>query len=93
VHASHARAPLLGDRDYDGEARLVLPDGSVMALDRIALHCARVTVPLPSGEPVAIDDAIPDALTAIWRALGGAAEAWDTARTCVVDGSSPSPSS
>lgn len=44
VHASHAGAPLLGDRDYGGSRTLVLPSGSVIALDRIALHCAHVRV-------------------------------------------------
>ena len=49
VHASHAGAPLLGDRDYGGATRVTLPDGRVVALARIALHAARVTVPDARG--------------------------------------------
>ena len=44
VHASHAGAPLLGDRDYGGPTRWTLKSGKSVTLDRIALHCARVTV-------------------------------------------------
>jgi len=45
IHAAHAGAPLLGDRDYGGPVRTTLPNGRVVALARIALHAARVTVP------------------------------------------------
>ena len=45
VHASHAGAPLLGDRDYGGPTRATLAGGRVVSLARIALHAARVTVP------------------------------------------------
>ena len=71
VHASHAGSPLLGDRDYGGPRRLVLPSGKVLALDRIALHCAEVRVlGLDLRAP------IPDELRAWWRALGGNDDAW-----------------
>jgi 23S rRNA pseudouridine1911/1915/1917 synthase len=71
VHASHAGSPLLGDRDYGGPRRLVLPSGKVLALDRIALHCAEVHVlGLDLRAPV------PDELRAWWRALGGNDDAW-----------------
>lgn len=74
VHAAHAGAPLLGDRVYGGPARLTLPTGRVLSLDRIALHAARITLPsLVATSP------IPAALQEIWLSLGGDASAWDTA--------------
>lgn len=86
VHASHAGAPLFGDRDYRGPTRLTLPGGAVIALDRVALHAARVTVPGPDGEALVVSAPIPDALLAAWGSLGGAAEAWNTAVSCDVIG-------
>ncbi|MDB4933697.1 MAG: Ribosomal large subunit pseudouridine synthase [Labilithrix sp.] len=79
VHASHAGAPLLGDRDYGGPSRLTLPDGRVVALARIALHAARVTVPDARGEPLVAEAPVPDALKAAWTALGGADGSWNDA--------------
>lgn len=72
VHASHAGAPLLGDRDYGGPRTLVLASGKVLRLERIALHCARVQLPgsLDVRAPV------PDELRSWWRALGGDDGAW-----------------
>lgn len=84
LHASHAGAPLLGDRDYGGPPRLVLPSGRVISLTRIALHCARVRVPRAEGEPVEVLAPIPPDLTSLWEALGGEPEAWDQALSCVV---------
>ena len=52
VHASHAGAPLLGDRDYGGAARVTLAGGRTVALARIALHAARVSVPDAHGQPL-----------------------------------------
>jgi 23S rRNA pseudouridine1911/1915/1917 synthase len=82
VHASHAGAPLLGDRVYGGPTRLSLASGRVVALDRVALHAARVTVPRASGEPLTILSPVPPALAALWLSLGGADTAWDIAVTC-----------
>ena len=82
VHASHAGAPLLGDRVYGGPTRLSLASGRVVALDRVALHAARVTVPRVGGEPLTILSPVPAALTALWLSLGGADTAWDIAVTC-----------
>jgi RluA family pseudouridine synthase len=82
VHASHAGAPLLGDRVYGGSARLTLASGRVVALDRVALHAARVTVPRARGGPLTIVSPIPEALAELWLSLGGAPSAWDTAVTC-----------
>ncbi|MDB4943667.1 MAG: Ribosomal large subunit pseudouridine synthase [Labilithrix sp.] len=84
VHASHAGAPLLGDRDYGGASRLTLASGAVVALARIALHAARVVVPGADDAPLVATAPVPAELTRAWRELGGAAEAWDTAVACSV---------
>ena len=72
VHASHAGAPLLGDRDYGGPTRWTLKSGKSVTLARIALHCARVTV---EGLE-AISSEIPETLRAWWAAAGGEDGAW-----------------
>jgi 23S rRNA pseudouridine1911/1915/1917 synthase len=73
VHAAHAGTPLLGDRHYGGAARVVLEDGSVVALRRTMLHCARVSVPVPGGgHALRFEAAPPLDLLAAWSALGGA---------------------
>jgi 23S rRNA-/tRNA-specific pseudouridylate synthase len=84
VHASHAKIPLLGDRDYGGATRLTLAGGRVVALSRIALHCARVAV-----EEIVATAPIPEDLAAAWTALGGAPEAWEKAVSCVISGEPP----
>lgn len=66
VHASHAGAPLLGDRVYGAPARVTLPSGKVLSFDRIALHAARVTI-----FSSVIDAPIPALLRETWGALGG----------------------
>lgn len=81
VHASHAKLPLLGDRDYGGPTRLTLAGGRSVSLARIALHCARVAI-----EDLVAEAPIPEELSKLWSALGGEAGAWDTARTCEVPG-------
>jgi 23S rRNA pseudouridine1911/1915/1917 synthase len=79
VHASHAGAPLLGDRAYGGPPRLTLPGGRVLSLDRIALHCARVAAcGLDAVAPV------PPDLASIWSSLGGDAAAWERAASIEV---------
>jgi 23S rRNA-/tRNA-specific pseudouridylate synthase len=85
VHASHAGAPLVGDRDYGGPVRVTLPNGSIVALARIALHAARVRVPDAAGEPLVASAPIPAELERIWSALGGAPEAWDRAVSCELE--------
>lgn len=84
LHASHAGAPLLGDRDYGGPSRVTTGDGRIVAVDRIALHAARVEVPGAAGRRHSIEAPIPPELTRAWSALGGALEAWDTAVRCSV---------
>jgi 23S rRNA pseudouridine1911/1915/1917 synthase len=76
VHAAHAGAPLLGDRAYGGDTRLVLGSGEVLGLRRIALHAARVTVPKASGGFIEARAEIPADLRDLWSALGGQDEAW-----------------
>ena len=90
VHSAHAGLPLVGDRDYGGDARITLPTGRVVALARIALHAARVTVPAvgEGGSPLVVDAPIPEDLKRLWAELGGDAEAWNTALTCSFDRSS-----
>jgi RluA family pseudouridine synthase len=79
VHASHAGAPLFGDRDYGGPTRVTAGDGRVVALARIALHAARVTVPGACGELLVADSPVPAALIDAWTAIGGSADAWPLA--------------
>ncbi len=72
IHASGARAPLLGDREHGGSRTLVLPSGKVLALERVALHCARVTV----KDLVDVRAPIPRELREWWSAVGGEDAAW-----------------
>src|SRR5690606_10791819 len=44
IHASRAGLPLLGDVDYGGPKQIALPSGRIVALERVALHAARVAV-------------------------------------------------
>jgi 23S rRNA pseudouridine1911/1915/1917 synthase len=82
VHASHAGAPLLGDRDYGGPARLTLPTGRVLEPRRVALHAARVVVPGAGGSVLVARSALPAELDELWTALGGEAAAWEVAASC-----------
>jgi 23S rRNA pseudouridine1911/1915/1917 synthase len=84
VHASHAGAPLLGDRDYGGPARLTLPTGRVLEPRRVALHAARVVVPGAHGAPLVARAPVAPELEALWSALGGEAAAWELATSCVL---------
>jgi RluA family pseudouridine synthase len=89
VHASHAGAPLVGDRDYGGPARVTLPTGRVLEPRRVALHAARVVVPGPGGSSRIARSATPPELEALWSALGGEAAAWDVATSCDLSSESP----
>jgi 23S rRNA-/tRNA-specific pseudouridylate synthase len=73
IHASAAKAPLLGDTKYGGSRTLVLPTGKVLPLERIALHCAHVRV----EGLVDVHAPIPITLREWWTALGGDASALD----------------
>jgi 23S rRNA-/tRNA-specific pseudouridylate synthase len=86
VHVSHAGAPLLGDRAYEGPARVTLPNGRVLEVRRIALHAARVAVPNASGEGLlTVEAPVPPELCDLWTALGGDTKAWDIAVECVLE--------
>jgi 23S rRNA-/tRNA-specific pseudouridylate synthase len=76
IHASGAGMPLLGDAEYGGPRQVTLPNGRVVALSRIALHAARVSV---AG--IVADAPIPDELAHVWSDLGGDAAAWNEAVT------------
>lgn len=77
VHASHAGAPLLGDRDYGGATRLTLPSGRVIQLSRVALHAAKVTIDLDGVRTFV--SPVPPTLRAWWTELGGEDDAWERA--------------
>ncbi len=85
VHAAHAGCPLLGDASYGGSRRLVTDRGSVVALDRIALHAAWVEVPISRTEWLRFEAPPADDLVAIWTTLGGAPSAWTTAWDAIPD--------
>jgi 23S rRNA pseudouridine1911/1915/1917 synthase len=80
VHASHAGAPLLGDRAYGGPSRATLANGRVLAFDRIALHAARVTL-----DGTVIESPISEKLRSLWLALGGDGAAWEKACAWLLD--------
>lgn len=67
AHAAFAGMPLYGDALYGGPRSIVLDDGRVLGLDRIALHAYAVELPHASARAP-----LPEALAALWRALGGA---------------------
>lgn len=77
VHAAAAGAPLVGDRDYGGPARITAPTGKVIAFGRVALHCAWVEVDLPdpkSERPrhcmIRVVSPVPRELVELAQALG-----------------------
>jgi 23S rRNA-/tRNA-specific pseudouridylate synthase len=79
VHAANAQAPLLGDRAYGGDSRVVLSSGHVLGLGRIALHAGLVVVPgraAGAGGVLEVRSPVPRELRDLWRALGGNEEAW-----------------
>ena len=71
LHAAGAGAPLLGDVKHGGPRRVVLPDGRVLVVDRVALHAVQVRV-LVGGAPVwTVSAPFPDDLAVLWATLGG----------------------
>lgn len=79
LHAAGAGVPLLGDAEQGGPRRLTTEDGAVTALDRIALHAARLTLKLPGEAPWVIAAPVPQGLRDWWERLGGEPEAWSAA--------------
>jgi 23S rRNA pseudouridine1911/1915/1917 synthase len=75
AHAARAGVPLLGDRRYGGSTSLSDAAGRVHAIERVALHCARVEL-----EGLLVAEApVPEELRRLWRLLGGGDEAWERA--------------
>ncbi len=69
VHCAAHGLPLLGDRAYGGASRLISTNGSVRALERIALHAAWVELPL--DEPLRVTSPNPPWLLEIWHDFQG----------------------
>ena len=83
LHAAHAGMPLFGDKDYGGKTHHTDTQGRVFAIERIALHAAAIRFPY-RGSVLGLDAPVDDALLALWKCLGGADEAWNTAWTCSI---------
>jgi 23S rRNA-/tRNA-specific pseudouridylate synthase len=71
LHASGAGASLLGDVKYGGPRRLVLPDGRMLTVARVALHSARVEVSAGAVAAWTATAPLPADLAMLWSALGG----------------------
>ncbi len=72
AHMSIAGAPLFGDRLYGGPRQLVTADGTVVAIERIALHAAAIELPTLRAEAP-----LPVAMRELWTTLRGPApEPW-----------------
>jgi 23S rRNA-/tRNA-specific pseudouridylate synthase len=65
VHCAKAGAAVVGDRTYRGARRLTLDDGAVLAVSRVMLHCARVSL----GGDIVVSSPWPEDFAALWRAL------------------------
>lgn len=77
IHASRAKVPILGDRVHGGVLRIIDGSGSLIELDRIALHARAIRVALPDGRDFRVEAPVPADLLELWRALGGADSDWD----------------
>jgi 23S rRNA pseudouridine1911/1915/1917 synthase len=67
VHLAHLAHPVVGDRVYGGLSDL----SRRLGLERPFLHAARLTWPDPAtGEPVTVEDPLPDDLVAALAAAG-----------------------
>ena len=71
VHAAHIGCPLWGDAAYGGPTRLVSGNGTVVPVNRIALHAAWVEVTLSANAPWRVEAPAPTDLHDIWSACGG----------------------
>ncbi|HKO56230.1 MAG TPA: RluA family pseudouridine synthase [Thermoanaerobaculia bacterium] len=74
VHMKHLGHPIVGDPVYSGPQWRGIPDKKVQkalaALDRQALHAARITLPHPrTGEVMTFEAALPEDMARALRAL------------------------
>lgn len=65
VHCAKAGCAVLGDRTYRGAKRVTLTDGAVVAVPRVMLHCARVSL---AGD-VVVQSIVPEDFSALWATL------------------------
>ncbi|MFO0563650.1 MAG: RluA family pseudouridine synthase [Polyangiales bacterium] len=65
VHCAKAAHPILGDRTYRGARRVTREDGSVLAVSRTMLHCARVSL---AGD-IVVESRWHEDFAALWAAL------------------------
>jgi 23S rRNA pseudouridine1911/1915/1917 synthase len=76
LHAAAAGAPLLGDASHGGPRRVVLDDGRVVSLSRVALHAAQVVVTSGASVEWTVTAPEPADLVSTWVDLGGAASSF-----------------
>ncbi len=84
IHAASSGAPLAGDRRYGGPTSLASPTGAVVAVSRPMLHAAALSLPDPTGAPIAVRAEVPQDMRRAWTASGGLDAAW--AGLSVLDG-------
>ena len=72
VHCARAGAPIVGDTDYGGVARIALPDGRVVTPRRPMLHCAMLALPdVERGGTLELFADAPEDLARTWAGVGG----------------------
>ncbi len=71
IHAGAAGTPLLGDAEHGGSRRVVLSDGRVLAIPRVALHARQIDVTIGGRKEWTVTAEIPEDLVSLWVALGG----------------------
>lgn len=73
VHAAAAGIPLLGDVPYGGARRLVRPDGRVIHVPRVMLHCHALRLPRIAGDggELVLGSPARDDIMKVWAGIGG----------------------
>lgn len=79
LHAAEAGLPLLGDRRHGGSSTICGADGAVTSVPRIALEAHWLELYDERGRPWVIRSAGALDLRALWLAVGGQTEDFDTA--------------
>jgi 23S rRNA-/tRNA-specific pseudouridylate synthase len=79
IHSSKAGTPLLGDVAYGGPARVVVEDGTVLEIGRVALHASRVSIFSDESLLFSVEAPHSPDLVSLWRRLGGAPSDFDAA--------------